>query len=199
MNYRLLPLLLLLPAAAPAPLDAVVAALAATRTMTAAFVQTAGDGKVSQGMLTIARPGKIRFDYKGLPLLIIADGKRLSMIDYEVSQVSQWPIGATPLAALLDPAKDVPRYARVVGSLPGGGLLVEARDQKHPEYGSLTLAFARRGDAPGGLALTGWTARDAQNGRTEVRLTGARYNQPVADSQFRFRDPRPRRVPGKTF
>lgn len=194
---RLVPLVVLAVAApvAAAPLDAVAATLRATRTMTADFTQTANDGRVARGKMWLARPGKIRFEYDKSKLLVVADGKRLSMIDYTVGQVSQWPLGATPLAALLDPEKDLARVAKVVGETPGA-LRVEARDAKHPEYGSIVMTFLKRSDAPGGLALTGWTARDAQNNLTEVVLTNVRSNVAVGSASFGFRDPR-LKVPGR--
>jgi len=178
-------------------LEAVSATLLATKTMAADFTQTAADGKVARGRMLLARPGRIRFDYDNSKLLIVADGTRLSLIDYSVGQVSQWPVNATPLAALLDPAKDLARVARVVGETPAA-LRVEARDAKHPEYGSIVMTFTKRADAPGGLALEGWTARDAQNNLTEVVLTNVRSNVAVAKSNFVFRDPRVR-VPGRPF
>ena len=163
--------------------------------MTADFKQTAADGQVSTGTMRLLQPGKIRFDYARSSLLVVADGRTLSMIDYKVAQVSQWPIGKSPLAALLDPSKELGRVARVVAST-AGVVRVEARDPKHPEYGAITINFARRADAPGGLALTGWTALDAQNNRTEVALSNVRSNVAVAASAFKFRDPRTR-VPGR--
>lgn len=181
-----------------APIDDIATSLAATRTMTAQFVQTGADGKVARGTLTLQRPGKVRFDYGKAPLLIVGDGRKLSMIDYEVGQVSSWPIGKTPLGPLLDPATDLKRYARVVGQT-AGGVLVEARDPKRPDLGALTLNFVRDAAAPGGWSLRGWIATDAQQGRTEVSLAGARYNQPVNAASFSFRDPRRRQVPGKAF
>ena len=187
--------LALVTAAAPlaaAPLDEVAAALAATRTMTADFVQIAPDGRRATGTMALARPGRIRFDYTASTLLIVADGRILSMIDYQVGQVSQWPIRATPLAALLDPAKDLARVARVVGDTPAG-VRVEARDAKHPEYGALVLDFARTAT---GLALTGWLAKDAQNGLTTVTLSNVRANVAIPADRFAFRDPRVR-TPGR--
>jgi outer membrane lipoprotein-sorting protein len=178
-----------------APIDEVAAALRATTSMTADFTQTAADGRVATGTMRLVRPGKVRFDYTKSQLLVVADGRTLSMIDYKVSQVSQWPIGQSPLAALLDPSKELGRVARVVGQTPGA-IRVEARDPKHPEYGAITMTFARNGTAPGGLALTGWTALDAQNNRTEVVLSNVRSNVAVPASSFRFRDPRTR-VPGR--
>ncbi len=191
LALAMLPLLFAAPAAS-APLDEVAATLAATRTMTADFVQTAPDGRQARGKMTLARPGKIRFDYDASQLLVVSDGRRLSMIDYKVGQVSQWPINTTPLAALLDPAKDLARVARVVGDTPAE-LRVEARDARHPEYGSITLNFARSG---AGLALTGWTAVDAQQGRTEISLGNVRSNVAVGGASFTFRDPRAR-TPGR--
>ncbi|MBV8971099.1 MAG: outer membrane lipoprotein carrier protein LolA [Sphingomonadaceae bacterium] len=184
-------------AAAPATIDDVRAALKATTTMTAGFRQTAANGATLTGKLLLARPGRIRFQYDKAPLLVVADGRKLSVVDYEVAQVSQWPVKSTPLGILLDSDADLAKVARVSGVVANGAL-VEAKDPRHPEYGAITLTFARDAAAPGGLTLTGWTALDAQNNRTEVTLNDVRYNVPVAGSSFAFRDPRPRGLPGKS-
>ena len=60
----------------------------AVKSMTADFAQTDRNGQTLTGKLTLKQPGKIRFEYqKGVPLLIVGDGKSLTMIDYEVRQV----------------------------------------------------------------------------------------------------------------
>jgi outer membrane lipoprotein-sorting protein len=74
-------------------------------------------------------------------------------------------------------------------------LLLEARDPRRREFGTITIAFAKSGSAPGGLILQGWTTLDAQNNRTTVRLSNQRFNVPVADSAFRYTDPRRRSGP----
>lgn len=181
--------------AAAAPLDAVAASLKATTSLAADFSQTGPDGKVLTGKFTLARPGKVRFEYTRAPLLIVADGKTLTMVDYQVAQVSQWPVRSTPLGILLASDPDLSGVARVTADAPAG-LVVEARDAKHPEFGVLAITFARKAPAPGGLELSGWTARDAQGGTTEVRLTNARYNADIGKTSFRFRDPRSR-IPGR--
>jgi outer membrane lipoprotein-sorting protein len=180
-----------------ASLAAVEAHLAATRTMTASFTQVAQDGASLTGQLTLERPGRVRFQYDAAPLLVVADGRTLSFIDYRVAQVSSWPVRQTPLAALLDPGRSLARYARVLPESRGSALLVEARDPERPEYGALTLSFARDAAAPGGLRLEGWEVLDAQGRRTRIVLENARYNVPVARDAFRFRDPRVRSAPGK--
>lgn len=185
--------------AAESPLTQVSRHLLAIDTMTADFVQTDRMGNTLSGKLTLKRPGKIRFQYQeGVPRLIVGDGKALTMIDYQVGQVSRWPIGNSPLDVLLHPQKDMSRFARV---LPSDGddrrLLVQARDPKHPEYGTITLAFARVPSAPGGLMLQGWTVLDAQSNRTTLMLSHQRFNVPVSDETFRWKDPRPARPPNR--
>ena len=189
-----LPLVALV-AAAPASaqtadLGSVQRYLRGITTMTAGFSQTDRAGKVLTGTLTWKQPGKIRFQYeKGVPLLIVAEGGALTFIDYSVKQVQRWPIKNSPLGVLLDPSRDLSQFARVV---PGDDRLlsVEARDPKHPEYGRITMVFARDPAAPAGLTLQGWVALDSQNNRTTVRLSNQRYGAPVADGAFRWTDPR---------
>ncbi len=178
-----------------APLDDVAASLKATTSLAADFVQVAPDGKVLTGKVTLARPGRVRFEYTKAPLLIVADGKTLTMVDYQVAQVSQWPVRSTPLGILLASDPDLSKVARVTAET-AAGIIVEARDTKHPEFGTLAISFAKSRSAPGGLALTGWVTHDAQGGTTEVKLSNARYNADLGGVDFKFRDPRSR-IPGR--
>ncbi|WP_156681721.1 LolA family protein [Sphingomonas profundi] len=176
---------------APSPLADVSAHLRAVDTMTAAFTQTDRNGKSLTGTLTLKRPGRIRFQYQaGVPLLVVGDGKALWMIDYSVKQVSRWPIGNSPLGILLDPSRDLTRFARALPTTDPRVVLVEARDPKHPEYGTITIAFARVAGAPAGLMLRGWSVLDAQGNRSTIQLSGQRFNVPVEDRAFRWTDPR---------
>lgn len=188
-------------AAAPAQrndLATVQAHLRAVESMTARFSQTDRNGKVLNGTMTLKRPGKIRFQYeRGVPYLIVGDGKSLYFVDYQVRQVDRWPVGNSPLSVLLNPSKDITRFTRLVPSADPRIVTVEAHDPRHPEYGRISLVFARDGSAPGGLMLQGWVALDSQNNRTTIRLSGQRFNAPVADNMFRFNDPRRRTPPNK--
>lgn len=165
--------------------------LRATETMTAAFTQTDRNGKTLKGVLTLKKPGKIRFQYeKGIPLLVVSDGKALTFIDYKVRQVNRWPIGNSPMAILLDPKRDISRVAKVVPTGNDRILSVEGYDPKHAEYGRITLVFARDASAPAGLMLQGWVQLDSQGNRTTLRLSNQRFNAPVSDGTFRWNDPR---------
>ena len=178
-------------AAPSGDLKAVESSLASTQSMTANFLQTDGKGRQMAGTLQLKRPGKIRFAYGGgVNMLLVANGKSLSFIDYDVGQKSSWPIAKSPLAVLLSPNPDLTRIARIVPSEHNNVVVVRARDARRPEFGTLVLAFLRDGSAPGGLKLEGWTAIDAQNKKTTVRLSNQRYNVAVPDSAFNYAEPK---------
>jgi outer membrane lipoprotein-sorting protein len=174
------------------PLAQVEAHLQAVATMTANFSQTDKRGQTLSGVMTLKRPGHVRFEYqRGTPFLIVADGKRLAMIDYETKRVESWPIGNSPLGVLLDARPDLSRIAKVTRN-DAQTLLVSARDPRRPQYGTITVGFAKVAGAPSGLMLQGWTMLDSQNNLTIVKLSNQRFNVAVDDGAFRWTDPRKR-------
>lgn len=173
-----------------ADLAAVNRAIRSITTLKANFEQTGANGQVQTGTLQFRQPGQVRFDYRGGDLLIVADGKSLNIIDYEVGQLERWPVRNSPLGPLLDPTRDLSRYGKIVPTGDPRLVSVEARDPAHPEFGTLTLVFNRKAGAPGGLELSGWVARDAQGNRTTIRLTSLTYGAAIPSSAFTFRDPR---------
>lgn len=165
--------------------------LKAMQSLRASFTQTDRNGQTLTGTLTLKQPGKIRFEYqKDAQLLIVSDGRALTMIDYQVRQVQRWPIRNSPLGALLDPNRDLTRYGKIVPTGDQNVVSVEVRDPKRPEYGVITLILTRTPSAPGGLSLVGWVALDSQNKRTTIRLSGQQYNVAIADTAFAWTDPR---------
>jgi outer membrane lipoprotein-sorting protein len=170
----------------------VVAHMKAVGTMTASFTQTDRNGQTLTGKLLLKRPGHVRFEYqKDVPLLIVADGKALTMVDYGVKQVQRWPIRNSPLAALLDPGQDLARYGKLVPTSTDDVISVEVRDAKRPEFGVITMVFVKQAGAPGGLTLSGWVALDSKDNRTSIRLGNVKFNGGIADSAFTWKDPRP--------
>ncbi|HEY8592304.1 MAG TPA: outer membrane lipoprotein carrier protein LolA [Sphingomicrobium sp.] len=175
-------------AAADSPdLAKLKAHITAVDTMTANFVQTDAKGRSAAGTMKMKRPGKVRFQYGSGDLLLVADGKRLNLIDYQVGQKSGWPLNRTPLGVLLSGSPDLKGRAKIVKSGNPNVVAVAAKDPSN--FGSLTLVFLRNGAAPGGLQLYGWTAIDGQNRLTKVKLSNVRYNVAVPESAFTYREP----------
>ena len=167
--------------------------LAAVQSMTASFTQTDSKNRVARGTLQLKRPGRIRFQYQGNDLVLVGNGNRLTFVDYAVGQKNSWDLNKTPLGLLLAARPDINRIARIVPQKDPRVLLVRARDARRPEFGTLMLAFVRNPSAPGGLLLEGWTAIDAQNKRTTIKLDSQRYNVAVPESAFTYAEPKKRR------
>ena len=164
--------------------------LAAVQSMTANFVQTDARGRAAAGTIQLKKPGRIRFQYGSGDLLLVANGGRLNFLDYQVGQKSSWALNKTPLGVLLSAVPNIKGNARVVPSGDPRTVVIRARDPS--QFGTLVLAFLREPAAPGGLMLYGWTAVDAQNKKTTVKLTNQRYNVAVPDSAFTFAEPKKR-------
>jgi outer membrane lipoprotein-sorting protein len=180
------------PAAAKdsADLAKLKAHIAGVHTMTADFVQTDSRGRSAAGTMQLKRPGKVRFQYGSGDLLIIADGRSLYFLDYQVGQKSVYPLSKTPLGPLLSASPDFNGKAEI---LPSDNVRVVVARAKNSSYGQLTLAFLRSGSAPGGLQMYGWTAVDPQGHRTTVKLSNVRYNVGVPESAFTFTPPKKRK------
>ncbi len=172
-------------------LDRAVRALRGISTMRADFTQTDRAGNTVAGVLTLREGGRIRFEYEeSVNMLVVSDGRSLTLVDYDVQQVERWPISDSPLGALLNPNGEMARYGSVQPTNTDNVVSIQVRDPNRPEFGLMTLIFTEDASAPGGLELASWVALDSQNNRTTVRLRNHRYGISVPDSTFRYRDPR---------
>ena len=77
----------------------------------------------------------------------------LTYIDYDVAQVQRWPVKNSPLGVLLDPSRDIGRYAKVVPTGNDRVVSVEARDAAHPEYGRIHVGVRARCGGAGGAGV----------------------------------------------
>lgn len=164
--------------------------LNAIRSMKATFVQRAPDGSVVEGTVYLERPGKLRFDYgEDAPFLLVSNGKLLTFVDYEVNQVSRWPIKKTPLGILVDDEIKFDSKIEVPNIIRFAGLVkVPVIDPKRQEYGYIILIFEEST-----MELRAWESVDAQGYTTRVALINPEYNIKIDKKQFTFKDPRPRR------
>src|SRR6185295_13217250 len=125
-------------AAAESPdLAKVRAHITSVDTMTASFVQTDAKGRSAAGTLQLKRPGRIRFQYGSGDLLLVGAGGKLTFLDYQVGQKNSWALNKTPLGILLSSSPDVKRIAKIVPNADSRILVARARDNDHPEFGTL--------------------------------------------------------------
>ncbi|MCH8348049.1 MAG: outer membrane lipoprotein carrier protein LolA [Proteobacteria bacterium] len=182
---------------AGASLESIQGFLNSIKTMRANFIQIAADGSMAKGTMHMERPGKIRFEYtEDNPLLIVSDGAIVNLIDYEIGQITKWPVSETPLALLLQ--EDIVLGDNVeLATIPtetGPVTMVSTYDPDKPEQGTLTLYFTgsgKSGDSP--LLLDSWEVVDAKGSLTRVVLSGSEINIPLDDDLWKFDDPRNKR------
>ncbi len=139
-----------------------------TRFMSADFVQIGPDGKRSEGLLVIQRPGHMLFRYKPPQKMeIVADGRSVAVRDQKLGTQDLYLIAQTPLKFLLsdhiDLAKDT-QLKRV--DMDGRAATIEIEDKA--TFGGksdITLVFD-----PETFELKQWTVIDPQGFRTLVSL-----------------------------
>ncbi len=159
---------LALPAADQALVDKAVAYLQGLPSARGRFVQTDPRGSVTQGAIYLQRPGRARFEYDApSSLLVVSDGKVVSVADKRLKTVNRYFLEQTPLKLFLadeirlDRGVTVTRVNRLAD-----GFELTAQDRVGKTRGQIVLTFS---DAP--MQLLGWKITDARNAETQVRLT----------------------------
>ncbi len=149
-------------------LSQVEAYLQAITTLQARFVQIGPNGELTRGDLYLNRPGRLRFQYdRPTPIVIVADGVWLVLVDRELEHIERWPVYDTPLGILVAEKVDFSHGVIVDRvSREAGNLAITMRYEKRADEGSLTLSFSLPA-----LELRKWSVTDSQGGVTNVSIS----------------------------
>ena len=160
--------------------------LNSVRTVRSSFVQTASNGHIAEGTLYLARPGRLRIDYKPpVQLQIFGDDIWLIFVDEELKEVNQLPIGVTPASILLQDKIWLSGDIKVQRITRQNDLIqLHLVQAKEPDAGQFIVAIAAKP-----LSLRGWTVIDAQGIETTVTLIGPTINGKIADRVFVYSPP----------
>ena len=131
------------------------------------FTQVNSDGTVSTGDIYIHRPGRMRFDYDGDELLVMAGGGTVAIFDGRSNtSAEQYPLSETPLNLILDRNVDLARSGMVLRhGTDGTATRVLARDPDQPDIGTIELVFT-----PDPVELRQWVITDSGGAETTVIL-----------------------------
>ncbi|WP_300542635.1 outer membrane lipoprotein carrier protein LolA [Maricaulis sp.] len=146
-------------------------------TLRARFNQVAPDGSAAGGVLSMARPGRLRFEYDDpSPIRVIADGTTVAIEDRALETVDRVPLRSTPLWWLLKGDIDIAEDAEIVGlESEYGFLYLTLRDPSGDMQGEIMFVFAEPD-----YELREWFVTDALGEITRVSLsdveTGVRLN-----------------------
>jgi outer membrane lipoprotein-sorting protein len=141
------------------------------------FIQISPRGQQSQGVLLISKPGKLRFDYAAPnPLLIVSDGKWLTIKNRAKEKGDQFPLSATPLRLVVSPKIDLLAETNVVAFESKDGITsVSLADRKDSLGGYIVLVFDELRNE-----LQQWIIVDGKGRQTTVQLanivTGGKFD-----------------------
>jgi outer membrane lipoprotein-sorting protein len=131
------------------------------------FVQTSANGKREKGVFHLMRPGRFRFDFAPPNrVVIISDGKSLSIQDYSMNTDDRRPLEQTVFRPLLRQEVDLLRDARIFDVSESGDTVTVGFGDPGGEAGSVRLFL---GVKPV-VQLKGWITRDNQNLDTRIDL-----------------------------
>ncbi len=145
------------------------------------FVQTDPRGAVSSGTLYLKRPGYARFAYDPpSSLLVVADGRNVSITDPRLKTNDRYPLSFTPLSLVLskhirlDKGVLVTRVTHL-----SEGFAITAQDANHRSQGQVILTFNSHP-----LRLAAWDMTDSAGQTTRIRLTSLAATSGLDPSLF---------------
>lgn len=150
-----------------AALDRINAYINSFTTLRGDFVQISDRGQSVKGVLMLSKPGKIRFDYAPpSPLLIVSDGKWLTIKNKVKERGDQVPLRSTPLRLIVANKIDLFAETNVLSVEESEGLTsVALSDKKGSMGGHIVLIFDNVRDE-----LQQWIIVDGKGRRTTVQF-----------------------------
>ncbi len=138
------------------------------------FIQISPRGQTSRGIVLISKPGKMRFEYEPPnPLLIVSDGKWLTIKNKVKERGDQFPLSATPMRFVVSPKVNLMAEANVIGYEKNENLVsVAFQDKKGSIGGYLVLVFDETSKT-----LQQWIIVDGKGRKTSVELANLEFGQ----------------------
>jgi outer membrane lipoprotein-sorting protein len=162
------------------------AAINAIDTMRARFEQISPDGSVSAGLLSMSRPGRLRFEYDDpSPILMVADGTTIGIEDRALETVDRVPLSSTPLWWLLKRDVDLAQDADIIAiERQYGYIYLTLRDPSGEMEGQIVFAFTESD-----YELREWYVTDAFSQVTRVSLVDVELGMRLSPRLFVIPEP----------
>jgi outer membrane lipoprotein-sorting protein len=164
------------------------------RSMRARFQQVSSNGGLAFGKIFLRRPGLLRVEYEPpVPVLLVSDGTWVDYYDSDLDQLTQIPIGQTPIWFLVQQTIDFsPKITVTSIERSPGAMRLAMYQTENPDAGSASLTFA---DDP--LALKQWTIRDSRGTEVAIALQDAVFGAQLPNDLFATPQTRRQRGGGK--
>jgi outer membrane lipoprotein-sorting protein len=152
----------------------------------ARFLQVAPNNSVSEGVVWLDRPGRMRFQYDPpSPFLLVANYGLVVFNDRKLRQTSNIPLSQTPLGIILAEKVKLSGDVTIVGfRRQPGQIIITLQRTSSPSDGNITLIFS---DQP--LALQQWIVVDQQRQTTSVKLYNVELGGKFSSTLFNVASP----------
>lgn len=154
------------------------------KTLEASFVQTASNGTVSEGMLYIAKPSKIRMEYAApTSVLIVGNGDYVVFNDKELDQITNIDYDDIPATMILaNNIKIDNENLKVTDFYKDAGITsITLEYGNNKDVGPITLVFNNQP-----FELKQWKIVDPQSVEVTLSLYNTTEDKPLDDSLFKF-------------
>lgn len=146
------------------------------------FVQT-NNGKNEKGTFSMLRPGRVRLDYKNMPVQLMADGADLYFYDKSLDQITTVPLTSTPAGILVRRNINLRNADINVMETKSGtdsfSLKMNLRGQEG--LGNMTVVFDKRDSK-----LKSWSVVDAVGNKTDVVFSNLKTKTDFGKNYFQI-------------
>ena len=169
-----------------AAIEGINAYLNSMQTLRARFLQISPNGSGFEGLLSISRPGRLRFEYDDpSPITVISDGTTVAMEDSKLETVDRAPLRSTPLWWLLKDEIDIASDAEITQIVREFGLVyLTVRDPNAEMDGQIQFVF----EEPT-YELREWFVTDALGEMTRIVLQDHETDVRLSPRLFIIPDP----------
>lgn len=146
------------------------------------FVQT-NNGKSERGTFSMLRPGRVRLDYKNMPVQLISDGTDLYFYDKSLDQITTVPLTSTPAGILVRKKIDLQNAdINVVDTTQGKDTFTLKMNLRGNEgLGNMSVVFNKKP-----VGLNSWTIVDATGNKTDVKFNGLKTKTDFGKHYFQI-------------
>jgi outer membrane lipoprotein-sorting protein len=132
------------------------------------FTQIA-NGKKDIGSFSMLRPGRVRLDYKTLPVQLISNGKDLYFYDKSLDQITTLPLTSTPAGILVRKNINLSTADIVVSETAAAAdsFSLKMHIKNREGVGNMNIVFSSNP-----VRLKSWVVNDATGASTEVVFDG---------------------------
>lgn len=146
------------------------------------FVQT-NNGKNEKGTFSMLRPGRVRLDYKNMPVQLMADGADLYFYDKSLDQITTVPLTSTPAGILVRRNINLRNADINIMETKSGtdsfSLKMNLRGQEG--LGNMTVVFDKRDSK-----LKSWSVVDAVGNKTDVVFSNLKTKTDFGKNYFQI-------------